>query len=147
MLKSKLAVENKRVQAVQDCKMQLVRSLAWEDHHHHLQQLQVKSLTHQATIYGLGLMILQKETTITTTVRRMPTIINRVHRRICRAPIVEPPQRRSGVVTCVVKWCAMLVDCTLNCTVSIDLTRCVATRSTHVDDVQRVISQTEEVSC
>lgn len=145
MLKSKLAVGNKRAQADQDCRMQLVRSLELEDRRL-LQQLQVKLLTHQAIIYGQAQMIWQKATTIITIARRTPTIINRAHKRICRALTVEPQRQPFGVVTCVVRWCATHVDCTLNCTVSIDHTRCVVTQFTHVDDVQRVISQIEEVS-
>lgn len=59
---------------------------------------------------------------------------------------MERQRQRSGVVTCVARWFAMHAACTLNCTVSIDRTRCVVTQSTHADVVQRATSPTEEVS-
>lgn len=91
-------------------------------------------------------MILRRVLTTTTTARRAPTTINRVRRKICRAPIVEQPRRRSGDVTCVARWCVTLAACTSNCTVSIGHIRCVATQFTHADVVQRETSRTEEVS-
>ena len=143
MHRSKQDDENRRVQVAQVFKMQLGKLAV--DRLHLQQQLRVRFLTHQATICGQARMISRKATTTITTARRTPTTISRAHRRICRVQIVEPPQLRSGVVTYAVRWFAMLVVCTSNCTVSIDHTRCVATQSIHADVVQRVISQTEEV--
>lgn len=145
MLKSKPAVENKHAQVVPDCKMQPAKRLAWAAHRHSL-QLPVKLLTLQETICGPALMIWgAREITITTTARRMQIIISKVHRRTCRAPIVEQPRQRSGVVIYVEKWFVMHADYTSNYTVSIDLTRCVAIQFTLADVVQKVTSQTEEV--
>lgn len=125
--------------------MQLAKRLAWAAPRL-LLQLLVKSLTLQETTCGPAQMIWPRETTTTTTARRMQTIISKAHRRTCRAPTVERQPQRSGDATCVVKWFAMLAACTSSCTVLIDRTRCVVTQFTHVDVVQRATSQTEEVS-
>lgn len=142
MLKSKQVAENKHVQVVQVCKRQQLRK-EWEDHRHS-QQFQLNLVTDLETIYGPVQMILLKVTT-TTIARRTPTTINRAHRRICLALIVEQQRQQSGVATYAVKWCAMHAACTLNFTESIDHTQCVVTQSTRADDVQRAISRTEEV--
>lgn len=113
-LKNKpVAVENRHAPADRDSKTQLARKLV---DRRHSQQLP-KSLTLPLATSGQALTILQSPQTITITVPRALTTTNKARRKIYRAQTVEPPRRRSGDATCAVKWCATLVDCTLNCTV------------------------------
>lgn len=141
MLRSKPDVGNNSARVDQVFKKRLLRR-EWADRHHSL-PAQI-SATLPGTIYGLAPMILRKTTT--TTARKAATTISKVHKKICHAPIAARRRPQSGVVICVARWSAMHAACTINCMESIDRTQCVAIRSTLVDDVQRVISQTEEVS-
>jgi len=139
--------ESKRAQAVRDYrKLKPVRTTRWEVEHRRTREPPTTLATRPATICGLDPMRCRPKATITTTTTapRMPTTIRA--RRICRAPIVEPPRRPSGAVTCAGKWFATLAACTSSCMASIAHTPCVVTRFTRADVVQRVTSPIEEVS-
>lgn len=145
MFKSKQDDENNRVQVDRDFKSQHQRRSALEVHRH-LQPRQLILQNLQLITFGQEVMRLQRVTT-TTTAPRVQTTMHQVNRRIYHAQTAVQRRLQSGVEIFAVKWFAMHVDCTLNCTVLIDRIQCVVTRFTQEDVVQRAISRTEEVSC